>query len=756
MIEKLVEFSMNRPRAVIIALTLMSLAFAAGFPRIKTDTDPKNMLPPTAAVRQFNDEVDKKFGLHPDTIVLGIVNEKGLFNRETLTNIKRITNEVLLLDGVITRDVISFVTVDDVKSGGGLLESGPLLDKVPESVEQMREFRRSIYSNPLLVDRLVSRDGTTTAVYIPIEKKANGKAIAEKIKKIVAAHSRTEKYYLAGDPIARDTFGAEMFRQMGLFSPLAGMVMFIVLLLMFRSLGLVAANMGAAMIAIIWSMGGMIWLGVPVHIMASMSPVFLMAIATDTVHIFNEFYFRYKETGNRRDAIRETMRAVASPIIFSDLTTAVGFASLAIGPIIPVKVFGFVVAFGTLVILLMSFTLVPAILSLLSEKKLAALCSKMQIETQSPVLERIGSFAVSRSKAVLVVGAAILIVSVVGITKIHINNNMITWFRAQSDIRKAEKVVNEKLGGSAMAYIVAEGKEQDTFKNPKNLAYLDDLQKEISELKHVGKAVSIADYVKRVNRVLHDDDPQYEKIPGTREEVSQFLEIFRMAAKARDIDNVVDYPFRSANMMIQLKTWDASAMSGVIRQVDDYSKRHPNKDLSFKPAGISYFNLVWNHEVLWGMLSGFIMASVMVLILLVIDYRSLKWGLISFIPFLFTILCIYGAVGFIGKDFDMPISVLSTLSLGLAIDFAIHFVSRYRQRLKEEPDARAALIWTAVRPGRGIMRNAVLFASGFSVMIFASLTPYITVGIFMIAIMLLSAVASIVLLPALIKTFSMR
>lgn len=756
MIEKLVEFSMNRPRAVVLAAVLLSLAFAAGLPRIKTDTDPKNMLPPTAAVRQFNDQVDKRFGLHPDTIVLGIVNEKGLFNKSTLSNIIAITNEALLLDGVITRDVISFVTVDDVKSGAGFLESGPLLGEVPANADRMLKFRRSLYSNPLLVDRLVSRDGTMTAVYIPIEKNANGKTIAEKIKKIVAGRHGPEKYYLAGDPIARDTFGAEMFRQMGLFSPLAGMVMFIVLFLMFRSLGLVVANMAAAMIAIVWSMGAMIWLGIPVHIMASMSPVFLMAIATDTVHIFNEFYFRYRETGNRREAVRETMRVVAAPIIFSDLTTAAGFASLAIGPIVPVKVFGLVVGFGTLVILLMSFTLVPAILSLLSEKKLAALCSKAAAEKPPAALEWIGRLATQKSKAMLLGGAVVLILSVIGVSRIHINNNMIMWFRPQSDIRKAEKIINEKLGGSATAYIIAEGKEQDTFKNPENLAYIDSIQKKITGLKYVGKAVSIADYVKRVNRVLHDDDPKYEKIPGSREEVSQFLELFRMSAKARDIDNVVDYPFRSANMMIQLKTWDASAMSAVVREVENYAARHPNKELSFKPAGISYFNLVWNHEVLWGMLSGFIMASVMVLMLLVIDYRSLKWGLVSFVPFLFTILFIYGAVGFIGKDFDMPISVLSTLSLGLAIDFAIHFVSRYRQRLKEDPDANAALLWTAVRPGKGIMRNAVLFASGFSVMLFASLTPYITVGVFMIAIMLLSAVASIVLLPALIKTFSMR
>ena len=163
--------------------------------------------------------------------------------------------------------------------------------------------------------------------------------------------------------------------------------------------------------------------------------------------------------------------------------------------------------------------------------------------------------------------------------------------------------------------------------------------------------------------------------------------------------------------------------------------------------------MVWNDEVLMGMLEGFIASCVLVLVLLVLDYRSVRWGIVSFLPLLFTVALIYGAVGFVGKDFDMPISVLSTLTLGLAIDFAIHFVSRFQQRYRETRDLEGALIWTVARPGLGILRNAALFASGFAVMLFAALTPYITVGAFMIAIMLLSALATVVYLPAVIALF---
>ena len=159
------------------------------------------------------------------------------------------------------------------------------------------------------------------------------------------------------------------------------------------------------------------------------------------------------------------------------------------------------------------------------------------------------------------------------------------------------------------------------------------------------------------------------------------------------------------------------------------------------------------------MVKGFVIALVAVFVILVFNFGSVKWAIIGYVPLLFTILLIYGVVGFIGKDFDMPIAVLSCLSLGMAVDFAIHFISRFRQRLAEvgayghtplQNRITESLIWTAARPGKGIMRNALLFASAFSVMLFAPLTPYVTVGAFIVSMMLLSALMTIIYIPALI------
>jgi len=757
---RVVELAINHPKATLGVLVLVTWLFAAQFPKVKTDTDPKHMLPATSDVRVYNDQVEAQFALHADVLVLGVVNEGGVFNRETLARVHRLTERVLEMPGVVAEDVISFATADDVRAEGVNLYAQPLMAKAPQTDAAVQALRHAVMGNPLFVGRLVGADETATAIYVPLQKGANGKTVSDRLRTLVrevAGEAPSgDRFYVAGDPVARDTFGAEMFKQMGLFSPLAGMVMFVALWLMFRNLTLVMSNMGVAMMAIIWAMGGTIGLGIPIHIMSSMSPVFLMAISTDSVHIFNEFYFRFKERGDKRRAIRETMRAVARPLIYTDLTTAAGFAALATGHIIPVKVFGLLVAFGTLVILLTSFTLVPAVLMLIPEAKLARLTVSEDL-TESRLsrwLWRLGEVSVRRRGLVVGVGVGLLALSAVGISRIRVNNNMVAWFKPRSEIRRADTELNRRLGGTATAYLVAAGQKDGDMQRPEVQRYLEGLGRYLEQSRVVGKATSVADLVKRVSRVLHEDNPAHEVLPDTKQAVAQYLLLFSMAAKPRDLNNFVDLPFRQANLWLQLKTWDADAMQEVLARAQAYQARHPLPGVRFRPAGIAYFNKVWNDEVLWGMLYGFLWSAVLVGGLMCLAFRSLRWGLVAVLPLLFTVAVSYGFIGFIGKDFDMPISVLSTLTLGLATDFAVHFIGRFRQRRAElggNPPLDEVLLWTVARPGKGIVRNAILFALGFSVMMFAALTPYITVGLFMAAIMLLCGLTTLLYLPALVK-----
>ncbi|OGA72167.1 MAG: hypothetical protein A3G81_32785 [Betaproteobacteria bacterium RIFCSPLOWO2_12_FULL_65_14] len=748
----LVDFSIRRPKLIVWAAIAVTLLFLTQLPRIKTDTNPKHMLPETSDVRVWNNEVDKLFGLYEDTIVVGVQNDAGVLNRETLGRIARITGEILDLEGVASRDVNGFTTITNVTAEAGTLKVGPLMPGAPKTEAEVEALRAALFGNPLLLDRVISKDGKTTAIYVPLEKGADGAEIAAKIGAIVAAEKGQERYYIAGDPVARDTFGAEMFKLMGIFSPIAGMIMFIAIQLMFRSLSLSFTMMAVAMAAIVWSMGLLIGAGFPVHIMSSMAPVFLMAIATDSIHIFNEFYFRYREKPDKLAAIRETMQAVSRPVRYTALATAAGFAVLLFMNIVPVQVFGGLIAFGTVVLRLFSFSLIPAILTFVKEERIARAAEgeSVELDRTARFLRCIGEIGTDRPLATALFGLGLVAAAVVGTTQIHINNNMVAWFKESSEIRIADAAMNQALGGTSLGYLVMESTEPEFMKRPEAMRWLDGLQRRLEAEPVVGKTFSVADYVKRINRVLHDDDAKFDAVPETRDAVGQYLFLFSMSAKPSDLDNVVDPAFQKANVWVQLKTWDAQAMRQVIQAAQSYQQTHPLA-VTVRPAGIAYFNLVWNEEVLGDMVLGLALALVVVFVILALDFRSAKWALVGYVPLLVTILLIYGVVGFTGKDFDMPLSVLSTLSLGMAVDFAIHFVSRFRQRLAEtRGEVREALLWTAARPGKGILRNALLFAAAFSVMLFAPLTPYVAVGAFIVSMMLLSALLTILCLPALI------
>ena len=756
LVRRLVLLSVTHPWTVIWVTVVLTLVFAAQLPRARIDTDPKHMLPATSPVRAYNHRMEKEFALHRDVIVLGIVDEKGIVNPQTLAHIAKLTRLIQAIPGVITRDVESFSTIDNVTASAGGLSVGPILDRVPKTRKELAAFRAALLSNPLFINRIVDPRATATAITVPIEHRANGKEIADRIRTLLKNGRGGERYFLTGDPVTRDTFGAEMFRQMALFAPIAGLLMCIALWLMFKSWPLIAASMAAAMAGIIWSLGLGIGLGYPVHIMSSMSPVFLIAIATDSVHIFNEFAFQFGELGDKRRAVIAAMDAVGAPVLYSDLTTAAGFAALGAAPIVPVKVFGLIVAFGTLVIMLMSFTLIPAIMAVLRERQIPRVRAVREtgVAARQGLLTRLGDFSLRNARPIAIVGILLLAGAVAGLFRIRVNNNMVHWFRFASPVRVADRVMNRRLGGTSTGYLVIQSRKEGAMKDPAMLRGIEGLQRALARDPLVGKTLSIADYVKRVNFVLHNDDPLFDRIPDSRTQIAQYLFLLGASIRPTDIDNVIDYGARKANLIVQLKSWDADTMRQVMARANSYLNAHPLPyDARFRPAGIAYFNLVWSDEVLWGMLESFATGLLAVLVLLAIETGSLWWGGLAFVPLLFTIVLIYGVVGWIGKDFDMPVAVISTLSLGMAVDFAIHFVTRFRQRYRQYPHLRDALIWAVARPGRGIFLNAALFALSFAVMLFAALTPYITVGALMVAIMLVSALATLVYLPGLILVF---
>ncbi len=213
--------------------------------------------------------------------------------------------------------------------------------------------------------------------------------------------SETTVYHLGGLPLAEDAFGQDMFVQMLVLAPLAGLLIFLLMLFFFKKVTLVLVAMILAMVSVIWTMGLLIGSGLSLHIMSSMIPIFLMPIAIlDSIHVLSEVFDRYRHYGTKEETLRAVYRELFAPITFTSFTTAVAFASLALAPIPPVQVFGIFVAAGVIIAWLLTLVLIPAYVALMSEERLRS-AMQADVEASSRILSgglrRLGSFTVKRA-----------------------------------------------------------------------------------------------------------------------------------------------------------------------------------------------------------------------------------------------------------------------------------------------------------------------------------------------------------------------
>jgi predicted RND superfamily exporter protein len=986
---KLTDFSLKRPWLVLAMVTALTAVLAAQFPKVTFDNDPENMLSKDEHVRMFHHRVKQKFNLY-DFVIVGVVNEEhadGVFNVGTLGRIHDLTaqllqlrrteeglpstvrsaaqpDERLVLDltpdsgwrrglnvafrhdpnglfdqegssAIIGRELISPSVVDSIQQAEfGSLKIEYLMERPPSTREEALAIRDNAMSNPLYRGTLVSEDEKAICVYIPITEKTFSYNVASLVKALTHDWPTEDKVFITGLPVAEDTFGVEMLVQMATSAPLAGLAIFVLLLIFFRRLSLIIAPMIVAIVSVVCTMGLLIGLGFDVHIMSSMIAIFLMPIAVaDSVHILSEFFDVYSRFETKRDAVRHVIGHLFTPMLYTSLTTMAGFASLGLTPIPPVRVFGLHVAFGVGLAWVLTMTLIPAYIMLFVSDR--ALSKVVPAHEKGPGelptarkgtlaggLEWLGGVSYRYWQIVLAVTILVMGLSVYGISKIRVNDNPVKWFTSSHPIRVADEVLNAHFGGTYTAYLTleaartegstcaekaqaigeearrrfgkvmpeatdeflaileshkqlyfnvassdlrkcflslvnaateiderafaswnaladevnyleADGLTHETllrtigaveaatdrdrkilitrlqgarrlaglelleyalevcdeftalsfrefafemqaeltaplFKQPVVLRYVEALQQHLAANVVVGKSSSAVDALKKAAYELSyvappadaEDDERngYDKrnrnhfaVPGTVSAVAQVFTQLEGMKKKDSLFHLVTKDYQEANVWVQLKSGDNRDMEAVVRDVSAYMRSNPPPvDLNVGWAGLTYLNVVWQDKMVKGMMSSLISSFVVVLVMMAVLFRSPIYGILSMIPLTVTIAFIYGMIGFVGKDYDMPVAVLSALTLGLSVDFSIHFLQRARELQKQTGSWQEASRQMFQEPAMAISRNAIIISIGFTPLLLAPLVPYRTVGFFLATIMAVSWAATLLILPALI------
>ncbi len=833
--QNLSNYVIKHPKLIFLGVFLLSMAAAALIPLIEIDTDPENMLPIDQPERLFTNQVKAEFNLH-DMIVVGAVNqsENGIFNTRSLDAVVNLVDQITMIEGVIDYDLMALSNVDNIKqvknSSGEAngIQFEWLMKQAPSDANTMQSLFQAIDRLPLLKNTLVSGDHKATSIYVPIADKNESHRISLEIQKIVDSLDSNDDYHITGLPVAEDTFGFQMFVQMGISAPLAGLMIFLLLWYFFKNLKFIAAPMIVAMATVIIIMGAMIGMGFTVHIMSSMIAIFLMPIAVvDSIHIMSEFVEKYQPEVQRESVIKQVIADLFKPMLFTSITSAVGFFSLMLTPIPPVQIFGAFVGVGILLAFVLTVLFIPAYLVSIKKQSLDSLQQLHHSQSKlSGLVKRMGQFSVKRNRSVILLFVIVLIVSLWGVTQIKINDNPVRWFKTDHPIRVADQVLNEHFAGTYDAYLVLEGDEAELkaeflaefkssdesiagqiksletqnegfqqqlndvlfwaedqmfesndeqslvlehfisridtylnqlawFKSPDHLNYVADLQKALQHSGLVGKSNSLADVVKTVYRELQGGDDAQFKLPPTQAGVAQSLLQYQSSHRPHDLWHFVNKGYTSTVIWVQLKSGDNQDMTAVVDYMTDYVAENPSSSgIKINWAGKTFLNKVWQEEMVAGMGMSLISAFVVVFLMMVVLFRSLLFGLLAMLPLTLTIAFIYGLIGWVGKDYDMPIAVLSALTLGLSVDFAIHFLQRARDIYADKRDFRLTMQMMFEEPAAAISKNAVVIAVGFTPLLFAPLMPYITVGFFLATIMAVSALVTLLMLPAMLKLLS--
>ncbi len=751
----LVRFATNHPKIVIALAISITVLLALPIPSAVIDTDPENMLQESEPVRVVHSRIKEEFGLS-DYLVLGFAGETDLLTEDFTRRLGLLVEQIEETEGVVSEDVLAPSTVDDIyrTSDGSLVVGG--LTEPRTGWAQQPSIASKILSNPLLKGKLASADGRVVAIYIPLEAKKHAASVSRQIEAAMEKIGGFPKHYITGLPVAQDVFGQEMFKQMGISAPLAGILIFLLMLFFFRKLKVVLAPMIIAIMTVIWTMGLLIHFGFTVHIMSSMIPIFLMPIAVlNSIHILSEFHECYQKSKSQRRAIIATMHELYKPMIFTSITTVVGFGSLMSANIPPVRVFGAFVAVGVAVAWTLSVTFNPAYAMLLSKKTLSNFGRKD--DSHSPLaafMQAVGRGAVRGRWVTLTATAAALFVAGVGITRIVVNDNPTKWFKADHPIRVAEQALGRHLAGTYMAYLEFDASHTDagTVKTPEVLHLMNGLQQRLQALPQVGATTGITDIVKKVRFELNDGDSTTYAVPDQADEIAQELFLYEVAGgDPDDLYKFITPDGEKAVLWIQLKNGDNQAVEEVVRVTEQYmASATPPPLMTFDWGGLTYINVIWQNKMVVGMRNALLGSFAVVLVMMMLLLRSVALGIISMVPLTVTIALVYGLVGLTGKTYDMPIAVLSSLTLGLSVDFAIHFLKRGQEIYRRVKNLRATLDELFQEPARAIARNIVVVALGFVPLLFAALVPYVTVGLFFLAIMALSGTATFLILPALL------
>lgn len=743
---------------VIVAALVVSVFFATRIGNLRVIVDPNDNLPQEHPYVIATNEIDRMFGGR-NLVVIGVESVTGdIFQPAILAKLVRITDGILEIPGVVRSNVMS-IAARKAKNIAGTddgMAVRQLMEEVPQNPQDMARLRHALYANPIYVDSIVSQRGDMAVVIADFKfgKDLQGyRAIKERVESVInAERDGTVRIYQSGISINLAWLEIYSERMAYLFFAALALIM-AVLYLSFRSLQGMLIPILTALMSVIWGLGVMGLLSIPMDTFNATTPILIMAVAAGhSVQILKRYYEEYGRLQSNEQAVIESFTRIGPVMLTAGSIAVMSFLALTAFPTLTIRVFGIFTAIGIVSAMLIEMTFIPAFRSLLPTPKRYEIERERSADCFDRPVQAIARLILTRRLTVIfgVLGALVTIF-VLGMSRLTVDNSLKGNFSADSPVRLDDVPLNAGMGGTNTLYLLIEGPEADSIKTPSVLHAMEAVQAYLQEhYDSVGKTQSLADFLKKMNRAMHADEVEFDRLPESRELIAQYLLLYSMSGDPGDFDTYVDYEYRSAVVWVYLKTDSTAYIERIISDLRTIVPQYFPPEYTVRVGGGMAQGAALNEVMVRGKLLniGVIATSIYLISSLVL--RSALAGILVLIPLVLAVIANFGIMGWTGIRLDIGTAAVSAMAVGVGADYAIYVIYRLREEMRQHGDPDKGLRTTLGTAGKAVIYVALAVGAGYSILMLTGFGMHARLGFLVAIAMAVSCLAAIVILPTML------